>query len=294
MELIQLLEPTRNSSIADVIANVIGTGFGVMAGLLFETLASRGDPLTRTWTPGRTLADTPADRGALMLAFCWVAWLFFPLFPLISRFELSRKLGVFGHARLIDPVTLLSTAAGWYAGGLLSTTAGARFPRSWFALTLVAIPVQFFVVERQPLPSLVLGAIAGVFLFAVCHLSRTPTKVEAWAFLAVVLVRGLSPFHFAAESAHFNWIPFGATLLGDWHSAAGVLIEKVFYYGTAIWLLRGASLTLARSATLVVAALASIEIAQVHLPGRTPEITDPVLAVIMGFLLAMLSRPAHG
>lgn len=288
MELMQLLEPVRHTSIADVITNVIGTGFGVMAGLLFETLSSADDSVKRMRSLDYAAA---ADRGALMLVFGWVAWLFFPLFPVISRFDLSRKLDVFQHARLIDPLLLVSTAASWYAGGLLLAAAGARIPRAWFALTLLAIPAQFFVVERQPLPSLAVGAIAGVVLFAGCHRARTPTKTEAWIFLAVILFRGLSPFHFVAEAAAFNWTPFVATLLGDWQSAAGTLIEKIFYYGTAVWLLRAAGLKLAHSVIAVAAVLASIEIVQIHLPGRTPEITDPVLAILLGFVLAMLSRP---
>ncbi len=288
MELMQLLEPVRHTSIADVITNVIGTGFGVMAGLLFETLSSSDDSVKRRRPLYSAVA---ADRGALMLVFGWVAWLLFPLFPVISRFELSRKLGVFEHARLIDPVLLLSTAACWYAGGLLLTAAGARISRTWFALTLLVIPAQFFVVERQPLPSLALGAIAGVVLFAVCHRARTPTRAEAWIFLAVILFRGLAPFHFAPESAEFDWIPFVATLLGDWQSAAGTLIEKMFYYGTAIWLLRAAGLRLVYSVIAVAVVLAPIEIVQIHLPGRTPEITDPVLAILLGFVLAMLSCP---
>jgi VanZ family protein len=286
MELMQLLEPVRHTSIADVITNVIGTGFGVMAGLLFETLASSGDSRKRRHSP-----DKAPDRGALMLAFGWVAWILFPLFPVISRFELSRKLAVFEHARLIDPVLLVSTAASWYAGGLLLAAAGVRISRAWFALTLLAIPAQFLVVERQPLPSLALGAIAGVVLFAACHRARTPTKTEAWIFLAVILFRGLSPFHFVAEAKEFNWTPFVATLLGDWQSAAGTLIEKIFYYGTAVWLLRAAGLRLMLSVIVVATVLASIEIMQIHLPGRTPEITDPVLAILLGFVLAMLSRP---
>jgi len=212
MELIQLLEPVRHTSIADVITNVAGSGIGVMAALLFEALASPGS----SSRPRRALNNIAIDRGALMLAFCWVAWLVFPLFPVISPYQLSRKLAVFEHARPIDPMLLASTAAAWYAAGLLLTAAGARIPRAWFALTLLAIPAQFFVVERQPLPSLLIGAIAGVILFRASHRAGTATKTEAWAFLAVILLRGLSPFHFVAVSTEFNWIPFVATLAGDW------------------------------------------------------------------------------
>jgi hypothetical protein len=244
----------------------------------------------RKLTPDRTVAD----RGALMLAFCWAAWLFFPLFPGLGRYELSRKLALFGHSGWLDAVPLVSAAASWFAAGLLITAAGARISRVWFAMTLLAIPAQFFVVERQPLRSVLAGAIAGAALFVVGHRASAPTRAEAWAFLAVIVVRGLSPFRFVTESAEFNRAPFAATLGGEWQSSASVLIGKVFWYGTAIWLLRAAGLTRVRSAVAVAAVCASIELAQIHLPGRTPEITDPILAILMGFVLAMLARPARG
>jgi VanZ family protein len=284
MELTQLLVPTRDTSIADIVTNVIGSGIGVMLGLLFEAIISRND-----W-PSQIRDYTVADRAALVLAFCWASWLLFPLFPALRLFELSRKFAVFEHSRLIDPVPLLSAAASWYAAGLLLTAAGVRIPRVWFALTLLVIPVQFLIADRQPVPSLLLGAILGVALFVIWHRAGAPSKVEAWAFLAVIAVRGLAPFQFAAEPTPFNWVPFVPMLSGDWQSLAGVLLEKTFYYGTAIWLLRAAGLRLVRSVILTAAVLASIEIVQVHLPGRVPETTDPVLAILMGFVLAILSR----
>ena len=149
MELIQIFEPARFTSIVDVITDVIGSGFGVMAGVLFEALASHNN----FRKPGGMVKNTASDRGAIALAFCWVAWLFFPLFPVLGFFDLSRKLGIFEHARLIDPLLLASTAASWYAAGLLLTAAGAQIPRAWFAVTLLVIPAQFFVIEKQPLPS---------------------------------------------------------------------------------------------------------------------------------------------
>ena len=109
-------------------------------------------------------------------------------------------------------------------------------------------------------------------------------------FLAVIAVRGLAPFHFVAEPAPVNWVPFVPMLSGDWQSLGGVLLEKTFYYGTAIWLLRTTGLKWMSSMILVAAVLGSIETLQIHLPGRVPETTDPVLAILLGFVLAILSR----
>jgi hypothetical protein len=106
----------------------------------------------------------------------------------------------------------------------------------------------------------------------------------------LLVLRGLSPFRFVPESAGFTWIPFVATLNADWQPAILVMLGKICYYASAIWLLRASGMRLLRAAATVAAILAGIEIAQIHLPGRTPETTDPLLALVMGFVLLILSR----
>jgi VanZ family protein len=44
---------------------------------------------------------------------------------------------------------------------------------------------------------------------------------------------------------------------------------------------------------LVAILLAVVEAIQIYLPGRTAEITDPVLAVIVGLVLMMLERQSR-
>ena len=67
-----------------------------------------------------------------------------------------------------------------------------------------------------------------------------------------------------------------------------VLFRKSFWYGSVIWLWRASGLSLAWITAVTAAALFALERAQVYLPGRTPEITDAVLAVLMGVLLWLL------
>jgi VanZ family protein len=93
-----------------------------------------------------------------------------------------------------------------------------------------------------------------------------------------------------SASSVFTWIPFGGFLGDDWQAGIQVFLEKAFYYGTAIWLLRAAGTRLWQAAALVAAVLAGIEAAQIHLPGRIAEVTDPILAVLLAAGLAILSR----
>ena len=282
VELTQLYTPHRDTSLIDVVNNVIGSALGVAVAVLFERIAG---PL-----PRRSLRIIPIDRAALMMAFCWAAWLLFPFFPRLSQYELHRRLSVFAHSSAFSLVPFVSAVAVWFTLGLLMTAAGIRRSVALLGLSILAIPAQFFIAERQPAPSDLLGAIAGFLLFALRPRAKPVTKAEAWAFSVLLVLRGLSPFRFVPESAGFTWIPFMASLNAEWQPAILVMLEKICYYASAIWLLRASGMRLSRAAPTIAAILAGIEIAQVHLPGRTPETTDPLLALVMGFVLLILSR----
>jgi VanZ family protein len=281
VEITQLWEPLRDTSLLDVITNVMGAALGVALALLFEDIAV---PRPRRAQP------LPVDRSALALAFCWGAWLIFPLFPVLGLYVLRRKLAAFAHSPLLAPVTFLSAAAVWYAAGLLMNAAGIRRSTRWLRISILAIPAQFFVVDRQPVPSDLLGALAGFVLFAFRPRMKPVSRSEAAAFSALLVLRGLSPFRFVATATAFSWIPFSGVLYSEWQQAVLTLLGKMFYYATAIWLFRAAGVRMFQSIAFVAAILAAIEVLQTHLPGRTPEITDPLLAILMGFVLFILFR----
>jgi VanZ family protein len=128
---------------------------------------------------------------------------------------------------------------------------------------------------------------------------RWRSTALALAFTALLILRGLAPFHFRATASRFDWMPFNAMFAADWIVGLPVFLEKSFYYGVAIWLWRYAGWRLERATLFIAAILAAIEVIQLYLPGRTSEITDPLLALLLGFMLWLLeqdyrqvSRPA--
>ncbi len=159
------------------------------------------------------------------------------MFPIYGHHELLRKLSVFADSSVFAPVAILSAAALWYVTGLLLVAAGIRHASQLVALSILAIPAQFLIVDRQPEISDLLGAIVGFALFAWRSHTRPVTKIEAWSFAAIIVIRGLAPFQFASVSAPFTWIPFGGMLAADWQFAVLVMLEKIFWYTTAVWLL---------------------------------------------------------
>jgi VanZ family protein len=281
VEMAQLFAPSRFTSALDLVDNVIGSAVGVLSGMLFERIA-------------RPVRIRVPDRGALALLFVWVGALLFPLYPVMGLFVYRQKVQLLAHSPWFDFLVTGSAAASWFTAGCLIVAAGVRPVRWWLALSILLIPAQIFITGRQPLAAEWTGAVAGTILFSFPGLSRSALPVAGWIFLCVLVARGLAPFHFLPDPQEFIWIPFRGFLGTSWQTGFQFLLEKTFYYGASIWLLRIAVRRLWLAVIVTSMTLAAIEIAQRWLPGRTAEITDPVLALLTGAALWALRIPEAG
>ena len=277
VEIAQVYTLTRRPSLVDVVCNVGGAALGALLVGLFDLDETRPHA-----------AAQPGDRGARVLLIIGAAYFLFPLFPVYGRAALYEKLRVIYHLPVLQKEIALSFAAVWFALGRLGWKAWPRLPRWWLAASILLVPAQLFIVERQPQASGFIGAAAGVGAFELWGQRSQTAICFAWVFALVILLRGLAPFHWQSVPQDFSWVPFGASLGMEWQPAIAILLEKVFWYFTAIRILRDAGMRW-RTATMVTAELlAAIEIAQIWLPGRSPEITDPLLAVLGGAVMWLL------
>jgi VanZ family protein len=94
IEMAQLFTPHRQCSAVDLVDNILGSVFGVIAGFAFTQIADV--PATG---PGLRIRD----RSAVALLFCWVSFQLFPLFPILSLSILRAKFSAFIHAPFISP-----------------------------------------------------------------------------------------------------------------------------------------------------------------------------------------------
>jgi VanZ family protein len=280
VEMAQLYTDSRICSAFDLLNNIIGSALGVALGMLFERVA--GPELVE---PGRHKVK---DRRAVALLFCWAGSLVFPLYPEMHLIVLRADLRQFAHSPLFATLPFLSAAASWLVAGRLLSASGVPGARVWLGISVLLLPAQFIIVSRQPTRVECLGAIAGFVLFLV--VGSRGARVVAWFFLGLLVIRGLAPFHLG-EAHRFLWIPFQGFLDMNWQTGIETLLEKMFYYGAAVWLLRASGLRLQVACGIVVVLLGCIEGLQTWLPGRTAEITDPLLGVLMGGgFLALRSR----
>jgi VanZ family protein len=284
VEVLQGFVATREQSLMDCIANTLGAGVGAAGG----------------WLVGRKLVDRVASAGyrwmehdTVLLLGVWLVAQSFPLFPSIGFYKLARQLETMVSGGILQMQTMV-TASEWVVVALaVERLAGAAAVR-WMLLLLTVLPMRLFIYLRQ----LTLSEIAGALL-ALCFwrllLFRRPWRNWAGALviLAGVSLSQLMPLRFANQASSFNWQPFAASLATHrWELALITLTGKAFRYGAMVWMTRQCGAGYFASGLLAAILLFATEMAQRYLPGRTPEIADALLAVIMATLLWMAQRTA--
>lgn len=308
IELTQFFDLSRASELSDVTTNFAG----VVAGALIETAA-------RAW-----LRRVEWRPFAIILIVAQLgAW----LYPYVPSFHPH---GALDAARYFDAIGIYRQLVFWLAIAMLleelvgaksllkegtdrsvhaRSTAhnhqvadGDRVVRPLFQqasrarLAAPAIAV-FVILARLAIPGAAMtgndlaGALLGVLAW-VLVLSKMQARapIVAGLLAGFVIIDALRPFTFLPSPREFGWTPFLSFIDGPRGSASRVFLEKTFTYGSLLWLFARSGLAWL-PATLSAASLVFVlRIAQVWLPGRSAEITDVLMVLILAAVMKVVAR----
>jgi len=152
------------------------------------------------------------------------------------------------------------------------------------------VTVSPFLVEPAELAGMALAlALAGLLL-------RMPIEraasILAAALVVLIAIQGLSPFDFQIAQDRFALVPFGESLTRYRATNLTDMFLRCYGSGALVWLLARSGLTVIAATALGAGIIFSIELLQTWLPGQTADITDPLLAIAAGGLIAVFERDA--
>jgi VanZ family protein len=281
LQLVQIYLPSRDESLQDVLWNLIGTVAGAALALLANRYRQFSDD-----------APLDADIVPLVLIATWLTYRLMPFVPSID-YQLIKD----SVKPLFDPTftigNILPDFAAWLVIGYLlrAMHPGGRLDRFLPILILAVFVLEILIVDNKLHASDVVAAVLALTTWPlVQRVAKREEAPLAALLLLNVTVSGLSPFTFSANSSTFNWLPFHGFLSGSMYLNALSAAEKVFIFGSLVYLLRRLSLGYVGSIGLVFIIVFVVELAQTRLPGHTPEITDPLLVLFAALALIMLSE----
>jgi hypothetical protein len=131
-------------------------------------------------------------------------------------------------------------------------------------------------------------------LLAISVSARIRVIATALLLSAYTVAERLEPFQFSAYGRAFGWIPFRSFLYGSVEVNITSFLEKAFLYGALIWLLDNSGLRSGVSTILVAILLFATSWTEIYLPGRSAEITDALMALLIGAIIAAIKTPNEG
>ena len=275
--------PGRHPSALDALLNFIGLFIGLGLGRMALALLAR-------WNP-KNLEKPQLVPIATILLLLWVVYRWFPLVPTLDLQNVRNGLKPLLHWDDIGAVDVVRSLAGWLV--FLRLTRYSALQRIGYfgiaAISLAVLAAQPIFAGNQIRPSHLAGCLLALLIFPLFKSGRASMVVLTALLATSITLSALAPGQGQAVETQWvrdlSWIPFSGFLQGSLITNIASLIEKCFLYGSLLFFLRYLGLSIATASLLVAPALFTLEWIQQSIPGRTPEITDPLLALLLAWAM---------
>ena len=283
MELLQFYVPGRETSLADICSNTIGSFLGAAAGVLLHQRfgADLLQPIRR-------------HQSSALILVCWLGYRLFPYLPVIDLHKYWHAVRPLLVAPVLPPLNLCRHTVIWL---VLALVLDELFDTAWnilFPLSVALLLCARIVIEDAILsPAEVLGAAIAVLCWF-GFLARLPIRksVVFVLFVILVIVQALEPFQFSSSARPFTWVPFQGFLHGSIALNVQSFLEKSFLYGSLIWLAMRAGLSWKIAVPMCAALVFALRLLQVYIPGRSAEFTDVIILLMIGGVIRLLDQPS--
>ncbi len=210
---------------------------------------------------------------ALLLA-CWAASRVYPAAPVSGILALD----------------LFRYFVAWLAVGLMMEgLAGRSRSRVGLPVFLGAVlAVRALAVHVEP-AEIAGGGAAALLWSGFLWRVEVRARIVAAVFVTAVVLLALAPFHFSGVAREFSWVPFAGFLAAPPDTAIRVFFEKAFLYGSMTWLLVRAGFSVEVSAAFGGVLVFGLRLLQVYLPGRSAEITDVILLLMLAAMMKLIA-----
>jgi VanZ family protein len=281
VELVQYYDADRVTSFTDFYTNTLGALVGGLAALVAGS---------RFRLP--LIGEAIARPIPSLLIIAWLGFRLYPYVPTIDLHKYWRALQPIILAPSISWYDVSGQTAIWLALYALIEAIVGRWRSVWlaplFAMAVLGAEVLIIDTTLRLAEPVGAGIAFAIWLVLTAVPARLRIGVVGGVLCTYVIALQLQPFEFQAMARGFDWVPFDSLMLEEPKTDALALLDKFFLYGSAIFLLGAAFDRRLPAAVAVAAMLFVTSWLEVYLPLRLAEITDTVIALIIGLAFALL------
>jgi VanZ family protein len=293
IEMVQFYIPGRDSAMADVYTNTAGAFAGALVAVYLQRDLVPG---ARVRVLGQEIVWRPF---AILLIACWLGNRLFPYFPAVDFRTHWSSLRTLLAAPV--PLDLYKQTVYWLAAAaileslytpILKSAPESARSRVALAVMIAAVAIaRLLLISGAVSSAEIAGPCIAILAWVAMSRLRRRAAIVVILFVVLVILQALDPFHFLAEPRQFGWIPFAGFIAGPRENGVRVFFEKAFTYGTLVWLPVRAGVPFPIATAAGAALVFGLRLAQVFLPGRSAEITDAVMVLMMAGLMVLLREP---
>ncbi|SCY17669.1 VanZ like family protein [Nitrosospira sp. Nl5] len=277
LQLAQVWLPSRSPALADVMWNMAG----MMLGMATAHLIGKR-------TSGRVRAFDSASLAAQSILVLWLLTELLPLVPTLDwqKFKDALK-PLFLDYTLSFPTAMMHATGVIIAG---SAFVALRQRPGWWLLGAVVLVMagKLAIVNLTLNASILTGVLTGYIGFLVM-LPLGNTKIFAsafWLLFAAWSITAIMPFSPVSGGA-FNGIPFQTMLQGSMETGVRGLVQSLFIYTALLWLAQKTGMGIGNAMVGLTIWTCLIELVQMGLLGRTADVTEPILLLLVGWVLSV-------
>jgi len=273
LQVLQFFVEGRVPSLIDTFFNVFGSflagAFGAVSRFRFIG-GKRGEELWKS--------------KPFVLLICWIAYNTIPFVPTLDFGDIKNSLKPLLLHPKLDMITTLKYTMGWLLFFYMykEHTGKTLNIKSFSLIIIITLLARIFIETRVLGLPQVIGSTFALFLTKYAHKKIYNPRLLFISLISYLTIYGLWPFKLSRTPIHhFYFLPFYGFLEGQLFVTAYTAIKKMFFYGCVIWTMERSKIKWAMATFICISWATSLEVAQIWLSDHTPEITDPLIMLLM-------------
>ena len=285
IELAQLYETRRVASLTDFCCNTIGTAAGAFIALAIASTQRR--------LRGSPLSGVLRHPVATALLVSWAGYRLAPFTPVFDPHKWVAAFAPLAEGGWWSVSAILPHLLAWLVLTVAAERLAAGRARRVVTVTMLVVLAGRILFTGMLLePAEIAGMAIALALSGL--LLRLPVEraasLLAAALIVLIAIQGLSPFDFQLAQDRFALVPFGESLTRYRATNLPDMFLRCYSYGALVWLLARSGLSVLAATVVGAGVVFSVELLQTWLPGHTADVTDPLLAIAAGGLIAVFER----